>query len=75
VLQQHHFDSGITSTAMLPLAADAQQRHMLLGFEDGWVRLVARCSYGWAVLAATRPFKVWEGCFEGLQMALVVACS
>jgi hypothetical protein len=58
VLQQHHFDSGVTSTAMLPLAADAQQRHMLLGFDDGWVRLVARCSDGWALLAATKPFKV-----------------
>jgi hypothetical protein len=44
--------------AMLPPTADPQQRHVLLGFADGSVRLVARCSDGWAVLAEARPHKV-----------------
>jgi hypothetical protein len=58
VLQQRHFSSAIRSSALLLLAADPLQRCMLLGFADGCVRLVGRCSDGWEVLAAARPHKV-----------------
>lgn len=43
---------------MLPVAAEAAQRTAVLGFADGSVRLVRRCSDGWRLLAATRPHKV-----------------
>lgn len=58
VLQQHRFGSGISSMTTLPLAADSEQRCVLLGFADGCVRLVQRCSDGWAVKATVKPHKV-----------------
>jgi hypothetical protein len=63
--------------SVLPTAADPAQRCVVLGFADGCVRLVARCSDGWAVLAAARPHKVAVVCMalssDGGRLAAVAA--
>lgn len=77
VLQQRQFSSHISSMSMLTRAADPAQRCVVLGFADGCVRLVARCSNGWAVLAAARPHKVAVVCMavssDGSRLAAVAA--
>lgn len=72
VLQQRCFSSPISSTALLPQAVDPAQRCMLLGYADGCVRLVGRCSDGWEVLAAARPHKVCaQACLRACSFCFV----
>jgi hypothetical protein len=72
LLQQRQFGTSATCAVMLPVAADPDYRTMVIGFADGCVRVVKRCSDGWCLLDASRPFTVgqtqlvhvhnWQGC-------------
>lgn len=58
ILQLRRFVERGTSMAVLPHSVDPAQRTVLLGYANGVVRLVCRCSDGWRLLAASRPHKV-----------------
>lgn len=42
----------------LPKSLDAEKRTILVGFKDGTVRALSRCSDGWKLLSAIKPHKV-----------------
>lgn len=51
------FNSPVTATAYMPKPRDETLRYMLLGFQDGVVRIVLRCSDGFKLLAALKPHR------------------
>lgn len=52
-LQQRGF--GVAATCMAMLAADGACCQLAVGFQDGSVRRLQRCSDGWLLLGAQRP--------------------
>lgn len=57
MVYKRHFSSAATTMLMLPPHIDPSQRVVLVGFEDGVVRALARTASEWRLVAALKPHK------------------